>query len=171
MSSWKLEQSCWKLSGGTEMDLRMKLWWAERHRVEFNAPREDVETSAARHKMEWEQNTNTHFLFFFVFFSISIGLFRSIQYIENSDILHHVNVWETVHFSTLPEVVTYKTLIIRCITYKVHNVFKVYTNGLFPPLHYTMSILSTGQKNKMSYTEKAFFSSRHREHADQDASD
>lgn len=71
-------------------------------------------------------------------FSISIGLFRSIQYIENSDIVHHANickmVWKQVEttlrwcwYCYLENV----TLIIRQITYKVHI---VYTNGLFAPL-------------------------------------
>lgn len=45
------------------------------------------------------------------FFSISIGLFRSIQYIENSDIVH-TNICKTVlkPFLDGVEIVTYKTL-------------------------------------------------------------
>lgn len=45
------------------------------------------------------------------FFSISNGLFRSIQYIENSDIVH-TNICKTVlkPFLDVAEIVTYKTL-------------------------------------------------------------
>lgn len=61
-------------------------------------------------------------------FSISIWLLKSIQYIENSDVVHYTNICKmasTICFTVLHQYLENITLLDKSL-YKVH---KVFTNG------------------------------------------